>query len=261
MSLGSVSKATNPIAVAAGAPGRLSTGTVHVWFLDRTGPPENRWLEVLDEQEQERAMCFRTPDQRNAFAAAHALVRTALSAYGGGDPADWRFAISREGRPSVLGDSGLAFSLTHSGTWAAVAISINPALGIDLEPVRLERDSLPLARRFFGASETTWLERLAPGERAAGFSSLWTVKEAVLKARGSGLTEPLRSVEVNLEPSGRPARVQAPGGPWAVRSWSPEPGWYAALAVPTDGTLTVATFQARPLGTPVPAPGIGPVRR
>jgi len=258
MSLASVSKATNPIAVAAGAPGRLSTGTVHVWFLDRTGPPENRWLEVLDAQEQERAMCFRTPDQRNAFAAAHALVRTALSAYGGGDPADWRFAISREGRPSVLGDSGLAFSLTHSGTWAAVAISINPALGIDLEPVRLERDSLPLARRFFGASETTWLERLAPGERAAGFSSLWTVKEAVLKARGSGLTEPLRSVEVDLDPSGHPVSVRGPGAPWALCSWSPEPGWCAAVAMQAEGALNVTTFRARALGPAVAAPELGP---
>jgi len=247
-------------AARTAAPGPLSAGTVHVWFLDRTEPPDPRWLELLDEEERGRAMGFRTPEQRDAFTAAHALVRTALSAYGRCAPADWRFAISPQGRPSVLDATGLSFSLTHAGPRAAVAIAAGQALGLDLEPVRRERDPLPLARRFFAEAEREWLTGLPPGERPAGFCALWTVKEAVLKARGCGLTEPLRSVEVELDASGRPACVQAPGGPWALRSWSPEPGWYAALAVPTDRTLTVATFLARPLVPPVPAPEMGPER-
>jgi 4'-phosphopantetheinyl transferase len=230
-----------------------------VWFLDRTGPPDCAWLEVLDQEERERAMGFRTQEQRDAFAAAHALVRTALSAYGRSAPPDWRFAISPQGRPSVL-DAEISFSLTHAGPWAAVAIGAGQALGLDLEPIRPERDALPLARRFFAAAETEWLTGLPRGERPAGFAALWTVKEAVLKARGCGLTESLRSVEVELDPSGRPVRVQAPGGPWALRSWSPEPGWFAALAVPMNGTLTVATFRAKPLGPPVPAPEMKPER-
>jgi 4'-phosphopantetheinyl transferase len=231
-----------------------------VWFLDRTSRPDPRWLEVLDEEERGRAMAFRTPEQRDAFTAAHALVRTALSVYGRCAPAEWRFAISPHGRPSVLEADKLSFSLTHAGPRAAVAIGGGQALGLDLEFIRPERDALPLARRFFAPAETEWLTGLAPAERPAAFAALWTVKEAVLKARGSGLTEPLRSAEVELDPSGRPVQVRAPGGPWAVRSWSPEPGWCAALAVSTDQTLTVATFRARPLGPCVPAPELGPDR-
>jgi 4'-phosphopantetheinyl transferase len=229
-----------------------------VWFLDRMGLADPRWLEVLDDDERRRALSFRSPEQRDAFAAAHALVRTALSAYGSCAPADWRFVISPQGCPSVRGDSGLSFSLTHSGPRAAVAIGTGPAVGLDLERDRPERDALPLARRFFGPRETEWLTELLPGQRSAGFAQLWTVKEAVLKARGCGLTESLGSVEVELDSSGRLNRVQSPGGPWAVRSWWPEPGWCAALAVPVEGALSVATFLARPLGPPVPAPHLGP---
>jgi 4'-phosphopantetheinyl transferase len=242
------------------APEPLAAGTVHVWFLDRTGPPDPRWLDVLDGDERERARGLRTPELRDAFAAAHALVRTALSTYGGCAPGYWRFAISPEGHPSVLDASGLRFSLTHAGLRAAVAVAARQALGLDLEPVRTERDPLPLARRFFAAAETKWLTEMPADQRPSGFTALWTIKEAVLKARGCGLTEPLRSVEVELDRSGGPVGVQAPGGPWAVRSWSPEPGWCAALAVPTGGTLTVATFRARPLGAPVAAPEMGPER-
>jgi 4'-phosphopantetheinyl transferase len=205
-------------------------------------------------------MGLRTQEQRDAFTAAHALVRTALSAYGRPAPAEWRFAISPQGHPSVLDAAELSFSLSHAGAQAAVAIGAGQALGLDLEPIRPERDSLPLARRFFAGTEVEWLSGLLPGERPAGFAALWTAKEAVLKARGCGLTEPLRSVEVELAPTGWPVRVQSPGGPWALRSWSPEPGWCAALAVRTDGTPTVATFRARPLGFPVPIPEMGPER-
>lgn len=240
-------------------PGPLSAGTVHVWFLDRTGPAEPGWLEILDDEERERAMRFRTPQLQDAFAASHALVRTALSAYARLSPGEWRFAISPEGCPTVLGHSELAFSLTHAGPRAAVAIGTSQALGLDLEPIRPERDPMALARRFFGPAEAAWLTARSPAERPAGFATLWTVKEAVLKARGRGLTEPLHSVEVDMDSSGRPVHVRAPGGPWTVRAWSPEPGWCTALAVRGEA-LAVSTFRAPPLGPPVHAPEMGPDR-
>jgi 4'-phosphopantetheinyl transferase len=241
-----------------GAPGLLSAGTVHVWFLDETAEPDPRWLEILDPDERLRAARLPGQKQRDAFTAAHALVRTALSAYGRRSPEEWRFAISPQGRPSVLDAGDLSFSLTHAGSDAAVAIAAGAALGLDLEPVPSERDALPIARRFFTETEQEWLSGLPPGDRCAGFAALWTVKEAVLKARGCGLTESLSSVEVEMDPSGRLVEVRAPGGPWALRSWSPRPGWFAALAVPMDAGLQVATFRARPLEAPLPAPELTP---
>ena len=231
-----------------------------MWFLDGTPPAEPEWLQPLDDQERERAMAFRTPAQRDGFIAAHAFVRTALSAYGDRAPGEWRFAISPHGQPTVLDASELSFSLTHAGERAAVAIGPGQAIGLDLEPIRPDRDPLPLARRFFGGAEAEWLIGLSPRERPSGFAALWTVKEAVLKARGCGLTEPLISVEIEIDPSGRPVGVDGPGAPWAICSWSPEPGWFAAVAVQATGPLTVRTFRARPLTPPLPAPELAPER-
>jgi 4'-phosphopantetheinyl transferase len=245
----------------ASDPGPLRSGTVHLWFLDRAVPADARWMEVLDVDEQKRALAFRTVVQREAFIAAHALVRTALSAYAGCPPAAWRFDIAPLGRPSVVdGGTRLRFSLTHAGSHAAVAISADHDLGLDLEFVRLDRDPLPLARRFFSASEAEWLTLLPDRDRPGAFTALWTVKEAVLKGRGCGLTEPLHSVTVEVDARGRPSRVHAPDGPWTVRAWSPEPGLSAALAVATDQGVTVTTFRAAPLGNPSPAPELAPER-
>jgi 4'-phosphopantetheinyl transferase len=123
-----------------GVPEPLSAGTVHVWFLEEVDRPDPSWLEILDEEERARAERLRSREQRDAFTAAHALVRTALSAYGGCAPAGWRFAISPQGRPSpCLEHLSSASVLTHAGTRAAVAIGRGQALGLDLEPVRPER--------------------------------------------------------------------------------------------------------------------------
>jgi 4'-phosphopantetheinyl transferase len=243
----------------AANPGPVRTGTVHLWFLDRAVPADAQWMDVLDVDEQERALAFQSLDQRQAFIAAHALVRTALSAYAGCPPAVLRFEISSLGRPSVLdGGTSLSFSLTHAGRYSAVAISAGHDLGLDLEFVRSDRDPLPLAQRFFTASEADWLTLLPERDRPGAFAALWTVKEAVLKGRGCGLTEPLHSVTVEVDALGRPGRVHAPGGPWAIRAWSPEPGLSAALAVATDQELTVTAFRAAPLGNPIPAPELAP---
>jgi 4'-phosphopantetheinyl transferase len=238
---------------------RLNPGEVHLWFLDQGAPADPAWIEVLDASERERVSGMRVPALREAFVAAHALVRTALSVYGG-LPADrWRFEVAPAGRPSIVDPpAGLRFSLTHSGRRAAVAVTFGHELGLDLEAVRPVQDPLPLARRFFEASEAAALARLPEVERPAVFAALWTAKEAVLKAQGAGLSAPLDSVIVELDPAGRPGRVQAPGGPWSVHVWVPEPGWSAALATATPRPCVVSAFRATPLCPPVPAPELGP---
>jgi 4'-phosphopantetheinyl transferase len=242
--------------------GSLVPGTVHLWFLDASVPSVPTWLDVLDAEEQERARTLRTADLREAFVASHALVRTALSAYADRVPAEWRFDVAPLGRPSIVdAPSGLRFSLTHAGSAAAVAITVATELGLDMETVRPDRDPLPLARRFFSASEAEALVRLPERERPDAFTRLWTVKEAVLKAQGCGLTAPLSSVAVQLDAAGWPRTVDASGGPWSVHAWSPESGLVVALAVVTDQPLSITAFRTAPLGQPRPAPGLAPTPR
>jgi len=42
----------------AANPGPVRTGTVHLWFLDRAVPADAQWMDVLDVDEQERALAF-----------------------------------------------------------------------------------------------------------------------------------------------------------------------------------------------------------
>jgi len=85
------------------------------------------------------------------------------------------------------------FSLSHSGALALLALADLP-VGVDLEAPRPQLRALALAARYFAADESAALQQLSHGRQALAFRQLWTAKEAVLKADGSGLAYGLERV-------------------------------------------------------------------
>ena len=230
-----------------------------VWFLDASAAPSPSWIEVLDPKERGQAEEFRTTELRAQYIAAHALVRTALSAYGPFRPAEWRYGYGPRGQPTLVGAPvDLRFSLSHSGKHAAVAVTAGRAVGLDLEAVDPGKDTLRVAERFFTESELALLRGCDDFVRAARFTRLWTVKEAVLKARGVGLGSGLGTVEVGLDANGALTSLLAPGGPWSAWAWEPEARLAAAVAVQGMHRPHLRAFVAAPLGPAVEQPGLVP---
>ncbi|HET6983555.1 MAG TPA: 4'-phosphopantetheinyl transferase superfamily protein [Myxococcaceae bacterium] len=241
--------------------GSLEDDVVDVWFLEGPTPsptPES-WVQALDPSERFRANGFRTPELRARFVAAHALVRTVLSRYAALAPEEWRIAHGPEGRPCLVDPPiDLRFSLSHSQEHAAVAVAVGRSIGIDLEEIDATVDVLGLAGRFFTRNEQAMLRACSGMERPERFTTLWTIKEAVLKTRGAGLSSGLTTVEVQLGASGELVRVTAPDRPWSVAAWSPVDGLRAALAVHSATLPPLRFFAASPLGPVREAPELGP---
>lgn len=100
---------------------------------------------------------------------------------------------------------GVFFSLSHSGGYALLAVS-DSDVGADLEQIRPAPERV--AARVFTPDEQHWL---ADGtDYDTRFFTLWTLKEALLKACGCGLTLPLQSLDVL--PLLRGQSVQTPDG-------------------------------------------------
>jgi hypothetical protein len=76
-------------------------------------------------------------------------------------------------------------SLSHSGGWVACAISAAGPLGIDIEVHRPDRNFCEIAAAAFGPGE----QAQVASEGAASFYRIWTLKEAMAKASGSGIAE------------------------------------------------------------------------
>lgn len=132
--------------------------------------------------------------------AAHDLTRATLSlAAPHVAPADWRFERDARGKPFVVGNNAPRFSLTHCRLAVACAVCLTCDVGVDAEPSDRRVASLPLARRFFTAKEADGLAQIADeDERRRAFLRLWTLKEAVVKATGSGLAQSLQGFSFSL---------------------------------------------------------------
>ncbi|HEX6364327.1 MAG TPA: 4'-phosphopantetheinyl transferase superfamily protein [Albitalea sp.] len=144
--------------------------------------------ECLDAAEQARRERFLCPEAREAYAIAHSLARRVLSRY---DPScaphRWRFAHGPAGKPSVASPFAYRFNLSHSGRATAIAVA-DEEVGVDIERHRALPAGPAIAERVFHPRERRWLAAQPSFETA--FLRLWTLKEALLKAAGTGFSRP-----------------------------------------------------------------------
>jgi len=106
---------------------------------------------------------------------------------------------------------------------------------VDVERIRADLEVEDLASRFFSKHEVRHLRALPQEQRLRGFFDCWTLKEAVIKATGRGLSVPLHAFDVTVGPE-RPARVVGVReealhrGCWSLWPLSPAPGYAGAVA-------------------------------
>lgn len=157
---------------------------------------------LLDDAERARAARFRFARHRREFLATHALTRVALSHAYPLPPHAWSFSLNPYGKPSPVPQCGLHFNQSNS-VELAVCLVARPGLqgsaataevGVDVESSARAAGIVPLASRVFSAAERAQLDALLAAERPDRALSLWTLKEAYIKARGMGLSLPLQRI-------------------------------------------------------------------
>jgi 4'-phosphopantetheinyl transferase len=167
-------------------------------------PTIARWLTTLNTAERLRAERFAFPKHRAQFVAAHTLTRVMLAKLTGKPADQLRFTIGDHGKPTVCIDAASeapSFNLSRTDGLVGVAAANghNCAIGFDLEPIN-RNVSLSIASRYFRSDEIAWLESLPRSERKTGFLRLWTLKEAFIKATGTGLAQDLAEFWFDLTP-------------------------------------------------------------
>lgn len=165
----------------------LAEGTIGLWLAPVAGllaetDPET----ALPEGERAHCRRYRHPETRRRALAVRLLAHRALAWIDPGH--SWTIAHRAGGQPQLPG-AALAISLAHSGDRVACALGRVAALGVDVEVVRPRPRLLAFAWRYYSAAEVAWLEGFAGAAQLAAFYDIWTLREAWLKARGSGLRD------------------------------------------------------------------------
>lgn len=189
----------------------------HVWVAFPEAISDTRILDgyrqLLSSAEVERLAEIGLERVRNEYLVTRALVRTTLSRYMAVRPEDWEFETSAGGRPEIARPSGtgLRFNLSHTRGVVACLVTEGIDAGVDVENMERSLDIQGLAERRFAAVEAVELDACPADGKQKHFFGLWTLKEAYLKARGHGITRPLRSMVFSLAgDEGLGARLDPP---------------------------------------------------
>jgi 4'-phosphopantetheinyl transferase len=193
---------------------------------------------LLSDDERVRQRSFVSPTLRRRFLAARAGLRTLLGRHLDVDPRHLAFATNDFGKPRLAGDGQVHFNLSHCEERAVLAISDAAEVGIDLERER-PIEHVDLAKRYFHPNEVAAITASRDeAEQRRAFFLVWTLKEAVVKALGTGLSTPLDSFEVAI---GAPTPRLAVAPARAPQTWwlhaAMADGYCCALAVPGVGEV------------------------
>jgi len=202
----------------------------HLWRVDPRALEDEsvraRCLALLSPTERARHDRLAAPARRLELAAAHALVRLAVAHVTNTAPDEWRVRRDSVGRPIVEGPvEGMHVSVTHTPGLVACLVARGRDVGVDAEQVSARVPYMRIAEQVFSPGEIEELRRLEDPERIDRFFLLWSVKEALAKARGDG--EPLDKIEVPLAASG----VAKIGNRWLLRWTRPSPEHVMATCV------------------------------
>lgn len=168
-----------------------SGSDVHAWVvrLRDIGLDQRAAVAMLSHDERARLARFHSPVHRERYALAHAFVRVLLASYIDAEPQDLTIERRSGGKPFLVDDRSLFFSLSHSEDVVAVGITRVGEVGIDIEVERNVPNALSVARALMPAPEFASFELLSGPMRSRALLEWWTRREAVAKASGVGIAD------------------------------------------------------------------------
>ncbi|MFH1524313.1 MAG: 4'-phosphopantetheinyl transferase superfamily protein [Chloroflexota bacterium] len=175
----------------------LAPGDCQLWmaWLDTEDPDSFR--SSLSEDERARAARLRSSQSVKRFTVTRGILRKVLSRYLTCRPGSLVFSYGPHGKPELAGkpQPRLSFNVSHSGSLAIFAIANGVEIGVDIEEIHPISDLDATASIFLSPEELAEFKSLPANSKLARFFTLWTCKEAVLKAIGSGFAEPQITVQ------------------------------------------------------------------
>ena len=231
-------------------------GDVAVIHVDLTpcASRERRAEAWLDRREEAQGSRYLHPRPRRHFILCRAALRALLCGRLGCRNDQLSFGATRYGKPYALVSgvpAPVSFNVSHGGRHGLIALGPGGRIGVDVEERDAGRDLEGIAERVFTPSEQGELGCAVGPEKVRKFFDLWTMKEALIKALGTGFhLSPARfEIPPAMRRGGRSASFRFPQRPtslWrlenlgnadfaAAVAWEPSPQPEGPGA-PTDNT-------------------------
>ena len=178
---------------------------------------------------------------RHRFTLCRAALRSALCQELGCRNEHLAFRTSQHGKPYAIvrrRRAPISFNVSHSGAHGLIALAPGRQVGIDVEERLPHRNLDELIDAVFGPNEKHELSAANDRGRLHLFFRLWTMKEALSKAHGMGLSSDVSRFEIPQEvragaTSGSVRLAGKPGIGWRLEDISTDR--FAAAVAYEDG--------------------------
>ncbi|MDE0045510.1 MAG: 4'-phosphopantetheinyl transferase superfamily protein [bacterium] len=192
---------------------------------------------VLDVSEKGRSRRFRSVRARREFVLCRAALRINLAERLGCSRGRLSFGLLEHGKPYVRlagRPVDIAFNVSHSGRHGLIAITSEACVGVDVEERASRRDLDGIGSLVYGPEERRLLGTASGRKKVQIFYRLWSMKEALIKALGTGFSLSPSGFEVpramlHGERSGTFRFPHLPSQSWRILDLG-EPRFAAALA-------------------------------
>lgn len=189
---------------------------------------------VLSADELERAQKFNFETDRNHYLQRRYQLRVLLSKYCHCAPADLKFGYTRYKKPFIEMPSlnPVKFNLSFAGDVMIIAINLLHDIGVDVEKIHDIPDFEGVSELNFSLQEIRYLNE--SDDKTDTFFTIWTKKEAFIKANGRGMYYPLKKFSINIRDTAEnPSIFNSPmeSKAWMVTQVNAPEGYRAALAI------------------------------
>jgi 4'-phosphopantetheinyl transferase len=176
----------------------LSPGEVHIW----SAAIDERFNKLsintyLSENEKERGRRFSYDIDSYFFSVRHCLLRIILGHYLQCPPAEIRFINNHYQKPTIVyPDTSIQFNTSVSSNRFVAAFCQHQSIGVDIEQIRQIENINQLSKDYFTPNEAAWVYTHSESMLETAFFSIWSKKEAFVKATGQGLNIHLNTFDI-----------------------------------------------------------------
>lgn len=153
---------------------------------------------ILSETEKKHTTYYKRKTDQLKFIIGRYILRVVLSKYLNILPKEIKIVISKYGKPKLenVNIKKIDFNISHSGDWVVVALNTNGKIGIDIEKIRGIKDIN--TKNIFCNEERDYIYKndIIDLNR---FFDIWVLKESYIKAKGLGLSYPLKNFYFKID--------------------------------------------------------------
>jgi 4'-phosphopantetheinyl transferase len=216
---------------------------IHVWriHIPKLLSDLSHFYALLNPAEKEASSRIHADADRYRFIMARGATRMLLGAYTRQKPETIQLLPGKNKKPFLQNRNrfNLHYNLSHSGKWILIAFG-EGEIGVDIEEIKQNFNYTDLLPTCLTMEERQFVNESS--EPLQNFFSLWTRKEALLKATGLGITDELNYISCLEGENKVKGTIIESDKEWIIKTFEVSQDYIASIACCSNNPVSFFEF-------------------